>query len=63
MPPKSPDPDLLAINTIPTLAMDAVQAANSGHPGLEASFTHEERHERRLGEIAAPEDEVRRHAT
>ena len=33
MPPKSPDPDLLAINTIPTLAMDAVQAANSGHPG------------------------------
>lgn len=25
--------DLLAINTIRTLAMDAVQAANSGHPG------------------------------
>jgi len=33
MPPKSPDPDLLAINTIRTLATDAVQAANSGHPG------------------------------
>ena len=25
--------DVLAINTIRTLAMDAVQAANSGHPG------------------------------
>ena len=33
MPPKSPDLDLLTINTIRTLAMDAVQAANSGHPG------------------------------
>src|SRR5512138_246896 len=30
---KSQDPDLLVINTIRTLAMDAVQAANSGHPG------------------------------
>ena len=29
----SMDPDLLVINTIRTLAMDAVQAANSGHPG------------------------------
>src|SRR5437588_6322512 len=30
-----PDPKLetLAVNTIRTLAMDAVQAANSGHPG------------------------------
>jgi transketolase len=27
------DPDQVAINTIRTLAMDAVQAANSGHPG------------------------------
>ena len=27
------DQDRLAINTIRTLAMDAVQAANSGHPG------------------------------
>ena len=62
MPSKSPDPDLLAINTIRALAMDAVQAVDSGHPGLEASFTHEERHERRLGKIGAPEDEVRRHA-
>jgi hypothetical protein len=26
-------PDELAVNTIRTLAMDAVQAANSGHPG------------------------------
>jgi hypothetical protein len=25
--------DLLSINTIRTLSMDAVQAANSGHPG------------------------------
>src|SRR5256884_8816732 len=25
--------DLLTVNTIRTLAMDAVQAANSGHPG------------------------------
>jgi transketolase len=33
MPPKPLDPDLLVINTIRTLAMDAVQAANSGHPG------------------------------
>src|ERR1700736_4715907 len=31
--PKSQDPDLLVINTIRTLAMDAVQAANSGHTG------------------------------
>ncbi|HET7630886.1 MAG TPA: transketolase [Gemmatimonadaceae bacterium] len=29
----TPDLDLLCINTIRTLAMDAVQAANSGHPG------------------------------
>lgn len=27
------NPDQLAVNTIRTLAMDAVQAANSGHPG------------------------------
>src|ERR1700716_4093245 len=27
------DPDLLSINTIRTLAIDAVQQANSGHPG------------------------------
>jgi transketolase len=33
MAPKLQDPDLLVINTIRTLAMDAVQAANSGHPG------------------------------
>jgi transketolase len=33
MPSKPQDPDLLVINTIRTLAMDAVQAANSGHPG------------------------------
>jgi transketolase len=33
MPQKLQDPDLLVINTIRTLAMDAVQAANSGHPG------------------------------
>lgn len=26
--------DQTAINTIRTLAMDAVQAANSGHPGV-----------------------------
>src|SRR3954449_5629910 len=32
MQPKS-DPDTTCINTIRTLAMDAVQAANSGHPG------------------------------
>jgi transketolase len=29
----APDLDLLGINTIRTLSMDAVQAANSGHPG------------------------------
>src|SRR5262249_31692891 len=29
----SPDPDLPCIDTIRTLAMDAVQKANSGHPG------------------------------
>ena len=33
MPTPAQDPDLLVINTIRTLAMDAVQAANSGHPG------------------------------
>ena len=33
MSPTSPDADLLVIKTIRTLAMDAVQAANSGHPG------------------------------
>ena len=33
MPLEHQDPDLLVINTIRTLAMDAVQAANSGHPG------------------------------
>ena len=63
MPSKSPDPDLLAINTIRTLAMDAVQAANSGHPRPEGRFTHEVRHERRLGKIGVLEAEVRRHAT
>ena len=30
----SNDVQTLAINTIRTLAMDAVQRANSGHPGL-----------------------------
>src|SRR4051794_41416435 len=29
----APDLDLACVNTIRTLAMDAVQAANSGHPG------------------------------
>ena len=29
----STDLDLLCINTIRTLAMDAVEKANSGHPG------------------------------
>ena len=29
----APDLDLLCIDTIRTLAMDAVQQANSGHPG------------------------------
>ena len=34
MPPTfTSDPDLLCVNTIRTLAMDAVQQANSGHPG------------------------------
>src|ERR1700754_2203671 len=31
--PRDADLDLLAINTIRTLSMDAVQKANSGHPG------------------------------
>ena len=30
---KQTDKDTLCINTIRTLSMDAVQAANSGHPG------------------------------
>src|SRR4051812_46106625 len=30
---KKPDMDLLSVNTIRTLSMDGVQAANSGHPG------------------------------
>ena len=29
-----PDVHQLSIDTIRTLAMDAVQAANSGHPGM-----------------------------
>src|SRR6267378_2037492 len=29
----TPDLDLLCVNTIRTLSMDAVQQANSGHPG------------------------------
>ena len=33
MSPQPQSADLLVINTIRTLAMDAVQAANSGHPG------------------------------
>ena len=32
-PKLEPNLDLLSINTIRTLSMDAVQAANSGHPG------------------------------
>ena len=28
------DPDLVAVNTIRTLAIDEVQKANSGHPGM-----------------------------
>ncbi|MDX1511188.1 MAG: transketolase [Nitriliruptorales bacterium] len=32
--PRGTDLEQLAINTIRTLAMDAVQAANSGHPGM-----------------------------
>ena len=31
--PASEPMDQLCVNTIRTLAMDAVQAANSGHPG------------------------------
>ncbi len=31
--PEFTQADLLAIDTIRTLAIDAVQAANSGHPG------------------------------
>src|SRR6202020_943283 len=31
--PAAPDIDLLCIDTIRTLSMDAVQAADSGHPG------------------------------
>ncbi len=32
-PTNAPDVDLLCINTIRTLSMDAIQKANSGHPG------------------------------
>ena len=31
--PSEKEPDQLCINTIRTLSMDAVQKANSGHPG------------------------------
>ena len=31
--PTKDDIDQLCVNTVRTLAMDAVQAANSGHPG------------------------------
>lgn len=34
MPSNQTDIDLLSINTIRTLSMDAVQKANSGHPGM-----------------------------
>ncbi|MFO0805057.1 MAG: hypothetical protein U0791_18280 [Gemmataceae bacterium] len=33
------DIDLTCINTIRTLAMDAVQKANSGHPGADGART------------------------
>ena len=35
-PVKTTDIDQLCINTIRTLSLDAVQKANSGHPGLAA---------------------------
>ena len=35
-PKKKTDLDTLCINTIRTLSLDAVQKANSGHPGLAA---------------------------
>ena len=31
--PQDMDPDTLCVDTIRTLTIDAVQAANSGHPG------------------------------
>ncbi|MFO7523935.1 MAG: transketolase, partial [Ignavibacteriaceae bacterium] len=34
MPLNQTELDLLSINTIRTLSMDAVQKANSGHPGM-----------------------------
>ncbi len=34
MPTQHSSLDLLCINTIRTLSIDAVQKANSGHPGL-----------------------------
>src|ERR1700678_4705783 len=36
--PTSKQLDILSINTIRTLAMDAVQQANSGHPGAPMSL-------------------------
>ena len=32
--PTDPDPDLLCVNTIRALCMDAIRQANSGHPGV-----------------------------
>ena len=34
VPPVAQDLDTLCVNTIRTLAADAVQEANSGHPGM-----------------------------
>jgi len=35
-----PSTEQLAVNTIKALAMDAVQKANSGHPGMPMGMTH-----------------------
>ena len=37
--PDNENLDLKCINTIGTLSMDAVQAANSGHPGTHMALT------------------------
>jgi Transketolase, thiamine diphosphate binding domain len=57
--PDNENIDLKCINTIRTLSMDAVQAANSGHPGTPMALAPGDGHPRdprRGGDRSVPGD-------